>query len=160
MADDKEPTKRDLLEALTEALEKSNALLVEQGATLARTNLLVAEQAKAIEELRAREAPPLPSQIIPQPGPQKIPYAGLVRSKEACWIGHLRSAGEIFHHEVPCLWSDDPFEPVMQTGSDSDGNPTVVPHTDAPTPLPFHLRPRTVDVLAARAATPQRASEW
>lgn len=128
---DKEPTRQELAEALAKANER-------------------------IAQLETRPAAP-----APQPGPQKIPYSGYVRTKEACWIGHLRSAGEVFQHAVPCLWSDDPFEAVILTdGVDKDGNPNCKAHPEAPKPIPFHLRPRSVDALSERGNTPLRASEW
>lgn len=135
----KEPTRRELADALA----KAHALIEEQG--------------KIIAEMRA--APP---KVVPQPAIQAIPYKGYVRAKESCYIGFLRAAGDIFHHEVSCLWSDDPFEPVNVVGTRDDGQPVIEPWPEGkePQPLPFHLRPRTQDVLAARAASPRRASEW
>lgn len=132
---EKEPTRQELADALAKANE-----------TIAR--------------LEAAAAKPAPI-VVPQPGPQKVPYSGYVRAKEPCWIGHLRAAGEVFQHDAPCLWSDDPFEPViLLEGVDKDGNPNCRAHPEAPKPIPFHLRPRTVDALSERGNTPLRANEW
>lgn len=135
----KEPTRRELADALTKALST------------------IEEQGRLLAELRAK-----PAQVVPQPAVQAIPYKGHVRAKEACYIGFLRAAGDVFHHDVACLWSDDPFEPVNVVGTRDDGQPVIEPWPEGKEPqvLPFHLRPRTPDVLAARAATPRRASEW
>lgn len=137
----KEPTRKELAEALAKALS------------------VIEEQGKAIAELRAK---PQVMTAAPRPAPQAIPYKGYVRAREACYIGFLRGAGDIFAHETPCLWSDDPFEPVNVVGTRDDGQLVTEPWPEgkAPQPLPFHLRPRTHDALAAAAATPRRASEW
>lgn len=131
MAEEKEPSKRELIDALAKANE-------------------------AIAELRAAQVRTPP----PQPAPQARPYSGMVRAKEACYIDYLRKAGDVWHHETKCLWSDDPYEPVIVTGNRDDGTPIAEPHPEAPEPVPFHLRPRSADALAAIAATPQRADKW
>lgn len=156
-ADDKDPSQKDLLKALTEALNRSNSLASENAVALEEAKNLIAEQSKAIEELKAG---PKPVAIVPQPGPQKVPYKGLVRAKEACYIGSLRGPGEVWNHETDCLWSDDPFEPVIAKGTREDGSIIAETHPDAPTAVPFHLRPRSADALTLRAATPQTASQW
>lgn len=151
----REPTKREL----AEALEAERA----RGSEKDRQ---IAEQAAALEELRAQAArqaaPPRPGQThgTPKPGVQRMPYSGLVQATEPCQYGHLRAAGEIWHIDTDVLWSDDPFKPVIQTGQDRDGNPIVEPHPEAPTPLPFELRPRSADALASQSATPRRAADW
>lgn len=136
----KEPTRKELADALSKAMATIEA------------------QGKILEELRAKPAPA----VVPQPAVQATPYKGHVRAKEACYIGFLRAAGDVFHHDVPCLWSDDPFEPVNVVATRDDGQPVIEPWPEGKEPavLPFHLRPRTPDVLAARAASPRRASEW
>lgn len=145
MADEREPSRKDLADALAKANELNTRLA-------ARLD----EQDKTIAELKA--AKPV---VVPQPGVQKVPYSGYVRAKEPCHIGHLRAAGEVFQHDAPCLWSDDPFEPVIVLeGTDKDGQPNCKAHPEAPKPIPFHLRPRTVDALSERGNTPVRASEW
>lgn len=138
MADEKEPTKKDLLEAL----ERANAMLTLQGQT--------------IESLKAQ----VPVIAAPAAPVKKVPYKGLVRAKEACFIGSLRAPQDVWQHEAECLWSDDPYEPVIATGERDDGLPRVEPHPDAPKPIPFQLRPRSVDALSARGATPLTASQW
>lgn len=138
MAEEKEPSKKDLFEAL----ERANAMLALQG--------------KTIESLRA-QIPPAAAILAPV---TKVPYAGLVRAKEACFIGSLRKPDDVWHHETECMWSDDPYEPVIAVGVKDDGSPRVEPHPQAAKAVAFQLRPRTVDALSARGATPLTASQW
>ena len=134
MVDEREPTKKELLDALN----KANALIAD------------------LQALQALQAKPTaaPAPVV------KVPYQGLVHAKAACFIGSLRKEGESWVHEVDCLWSDDPFEPCIQTGERDDGSAITKRDPNAPKPVPFHLRPRTDAAMAARAATPQTAAEW
>lgn len=138
MADEKEPTRKELAEALEQAV----AMLASQG--------------RIIESLKA-QVPALAAPLAPV---TKVPYKGLVRAKEACFIGSLRAPGDVWHHESDCLWSDDPYEAVIANGTKDDGTPRAEPHPDTPAPVAFQLRPRTVDALSARGATPLTASQW
>jgi hypothetical protein len=131
MADDREPTRKELQDRLA-ALEAENATL---------------------------KAPP---KVVPQPGPQKVPYKGYVRALEACYVGFLRAKGDIFQHDVPCLWTDDPFEAVNVVGTRDNGEFVIEPWPEgkAPKVVPHRLRPRTQDVLAQRGSEILRAGEW
>lgn len=156
MPDPKEPTQRDLMMGLTEALNRSNELASQNAVALEEARSLIAAQAEAIEKLQSsplRTAPP-------QPALKKVPYKGLVRAKEACFIGSLRGPGDTWEHETECLWDDDPYEPCIVTSTRDDGKPNTEAHPDAPKAVPKELRPRTVDALSARGAKPLTASEW
>jgi hypothetical protein len=161
-----EPTKKDLLETLKDALERSNQLAADNAAALQEAKTTIEAQGKVIDDLiAAREtaatAASAPPKVVPQPGLQAIPYAGHVKVKEPCFIADtLRQPGDVFYHEVPALWEDDPFEPVVLKGTTDDGKHVTEPHPEAPKPLPFKLRPRSADELARRAAEPQTASKW
>jgi len=75
-----------------------------------------------------------------------VPYRGLVRATEDCATEHYHKAGEVFAIDLPCLWSDDPFVPVVQTGvrMNADGVEVPIYEVDpaAPKPNNFRLRPK------------------
>lgn len=152
----------EAITALTQALERSNEIIAQMGTALERANANQAEQAKAIADLQvlmaARPAAPATPKgqniVVP-----RVPYKGYVRAREACYIGSLRAAGDVFVVEVPGLWTDDPFEPVDLKGYDRDNRPICDPHPTAKQ-QPFHLRPRTSEALAALNSTPRKASDW
>jgi hypothetical protein len=160
-----EPTKQELIDQLAQAqtlIAQQNETLAKSNEALERTNRMLAEQAEAIAALKDVQAKQVqtPAQPTPRPGIQARPYKGTVRAKVGCFVGDsLRAEGEVFHHEVNALWSDDPFEPVLAT-TDQRGEVFHQPHPEAPEPLPFHLRPRTDAALAAQMAIPRKASEW
>jgi hypothetical protein len=139
----KEPTKSELAEALL------------------RANMLMAEQAKAIEELRA-EKPQSSSDEVqleilqllkelrgskPQSqhynGPEikKTAYDGYVRAIESCVVNVLfqdgdfhpvrYEKGDVFQVDVDQLWTDDPYEPVTLKGNDDSGKPVTVGNESA-----------------------------
>ena len=80
--------------------------------------------------------------------PNFVPYRGLARAKEKCATDGFHEPGDIFSVDVPCLWSDDPFEPIIMDGD------TAVPNPNAPDPVDFRFRQRVDDStqnLQARA---------
>lgn len=89
--------------------------------------------------------------------PKLVPYTGMVRATVDCCIDRHRLQGEVFRVEMPALWSDDPFEPVVVLETKEDGTLVVGPNKDAPAPVPFRYR-KVISV--AEDPTPRRASEY
>ncbi len=87
-----------------------------------------------------------------------VPYKGLVKATVLCCIGTQRQQGEVFEVDVPALWTDDPYEPVIVTGYLEDGiTPVTEPNPAAPTPLSFRDRKA---VSVAEDPTPRQASSY
>lgn len=134
----KKPQKNPLLERI-EQLEA--ALKVRDERPDAK---LAAELRMAKEDLAKLKAP-VPFVPVTGPGPKQIPYRGLVRALADCYIGAYHRQGEVFHVNVPALWSDDPYEAVTATGTNEIGQPIVEPALDA-VRIDQHFRPRSQDL--------------
>lgn len=130
---------------------------------LARSEALLARVTAAAETLE-RENAELKrlssAQVTPRPGLQARPYKGLVRAIVPCHYNFLHATGDIFEVDLPALWTDDPFVPVVITQTLPDGTQLTEENKDAPKPLPFELRPRSADVLSERSRQPMTADKW
>lgn len=139
----------DALEAKAAAptLSVQEAILERE---LANANAELKEKREALERARSRPG-------ISGPDVELIPYSGYVQATAPCCIDHRRDAGEVFHVNVPALWTDDPYVAVNIVGAFETGAPKTEPNLAAPTPINFRFRKV---VSAAEDPTPRRASEY
>lgn len=152
-------TRRELADALAEATRINKALAerverLEANQTPPGSEAaLRKELAEARELLASRSVAPLAK----VPDVKHVPYSGFVQASADCCIGHRRDAGEVFEVDVPALWTDDPYTPVVVTGYTDDGMPKTEPNRAAPTPIDFRFR-KVVSI--AEDPTPRRAAEY
>ena len=179
MAEEKEPSRDVTRRELAEALTRANELIAQQAVALeeVRGELKAMKDAPApggsvseavlrreLENTQAQLRDLTAAQSARRPGAQNItpvPYKGMVKARERCHIGHIREAGEVFYHEVPALWTDDPFEAVTVVRTSDTGEPVTEPNADAPTPIDFRFRN---SIEGFRAVTsdpnPRRAADF
>ena len=124
------------------------------------TPQMLRELAEARNFLSARTAVP----AKPLREVTRVPYKGLVQATRNCVYEHFHygpsenGAGDVFEVDLPALWTDDPFTPVVLVRMDDNGKPVTAPNPDAPTPIDFAFRPRTSEAMAAAEAQPRVAS--
>lgn len=172
MAEDekqRDVTRRELADALARANELNETLMARVEALEAKASaptlsvqeaILQRELQLAYAELkdksdlleRARSRPGQTGPDLPL-----VPYSGMVLVTAKCCIDHLREEGEVFHVSMPALYTDDPFVPVVITGSYEDGRPKTEPNPDAPVPIDFRFRKV---VSAALDPTPRKAASF
>jgi hypothetical protein len=152
-------TRRELADALAEAT-RINKALAERVEKLEANQIppvseaaLRKELAEARELLAARTVAPLKATAEVK----LVRYAGLVQATADCCMEHRHAAGEVFEVDVPALWTDDPYMPVIVTGYTDDGTPKTQPNAQAPTPIDFRFR-KVVSI--AEDPTPRRAAEY
>lgn len=152
---DKELTRSELAERLAAAEARANVAEGERDQLKASKD---AELAIAVAELAALK-PNAAAPIVALAGrPRKIPYKGMVQSKEPCVYEHKYEPGDVFAVDVPTLWSDDPYVPVIVTGYSEAGKPLTEVNPLAPPPVDFRFRPKSHDVL--NDPSPRRANEF
>jgi hypothetical protein len=153
---DKEPTRAELL-ALLEASEAQRRAVESERDQLKADQ--TAELAQAQAEL-ARLRPNAAQAVPPAQGsrPRLIPYKGMVQAKEPCVYDHKYETGQVFEVDVPALFTDDPYVPVVVQGHSESGTPLTEVNPLAPPPVDFRFRPRSHDVL--NDPTPRRANEF
>lgn len=170
MAD--EPTRKEL----NEQLATERAQNAEMSARLARleqqvaaipppetdAQRLVREKRLADAEAELAELRPGAARVLDKPkgpAPTLVPYKGWVRATKDCAYGCYRFGpdpdkgrqyGDVFEIDVPTLWSDDPWEPVIPSW-DEGGNLVQVKLRRDVTAVDYRFRPRAVDwgLLAA-----------
>jgi hypothetical protein len=114
-------------------------------------NRELGEKRALLEKARSRPA---------TPDVTLVPYSGLVKSTAVCCIDTKRDAGEVFHVDVPALWTDDPYVAVVIAGTQIvDGVEVPITEANPAAPVPINFRFRKV-VSAAEDPTPRRASEY
>jgi hypothetical protein len=128
------------------------ARAVKRAKKAAQEALIEQLQRQVAALISERKAPEAPKQV------EMVPYKGYVRAKQDCYINGRYYAGadrygtseaSVFEVDMPALWSDDPFEPVLITGyRDHDNSPIVAPNPSAPTPIDARLRQANRDVYA------------
>lgn len=83
-----------------------------------------------IDALRtAAAAGPAKQQKVVDP----VPYTGYVKAKEGCFAGEpcgRHDEGDVFLVNVPGLWTDDPFDPVIVVGQHVERDGAVVQITE------------------------------
>lgn len=139
----------DALEAKAQAPEVSvqEAILQRE---LANANAELKDKRELLEKARNRPGLSGPDVVM-------VPYSGYVQAIAACCIDTFHKEGEVFHVDVPALWTDDPYVPVLVTGTKEDGTPLTQPNLLAPVPINFRFRKV---VSAAEDPTPRRAAEY
>lgn len=157
MTEERELTRKELQEQLAAA----NAKLAEKPDVAA---LVAAEVAKALQQQGDARSAALQRQLDeanaelakrsvsgPAPvgaAPKYVPYKGYVQATEDCHSGGFYrkgpkegDPGDIFDVDVPVLWSDDPYKPVLLKFTDL-GVRFAVDHPDPPPRIDFRFRPR------------------
>jgi hypothetical protein len=136
------PAKSDSTQAL---LDRITALEAQLSAPRGDAKL-AGELRKAQEELATLKAP-APVFVPPTgPAPRLVPYIGLVKALADCHIGQYRHTGDVFQVEMPALWTDDPFVPVVITGHTEEGKPITEANPMAPPQIDFRFRTSTADM--------------
>lgn len=144
----KQPDLSALLERLDRQQREIDRLNAAYSPNTAPTSADFSRLQATIEEL-GNMHPNASRKLARPPGtPNFVPYRGLVRAKEKCATDGFHEPGDIFSVDVPCLWSDDPFEPIVMDGD------VAIPNPGAPDPVDFRFRQRVDDStqnLQARA---------
>ncbi|SRR5579884_2243591 len=152
---EKEPTRAELAEQLAMLEARVKAAEQERDTLKAGRD---AELNKALAELQSLRPNAAAAVSAPQGRPQKVPYKGMVQAKEPCVYDRKYETGDVFAVDLPALWSDDPFVPVVVTGYSDTGKPLTEPNTLAPPAVDFRFRPKSHEVL--NDPTPRRANEY
>lgn len=158
---------KSALDKALELIERQNAALKASEARIAALEAsqpspaMLRELAEARSFLSSRAAP-----VHAQPTRQvtRVPYKGLVQATKNCVTDHFHlgpsenGPGDVFEVDLPALWTDDPFVPVVLVRMDDNGKPVTAPNPDAPQPIDFQFRPRTSEAMAQADAQPRIAS--
>lgn len=153
---DKEPTRAELAELLAASEARASAAETERDELKLSKAFELAKAQRELAALRPQAA------VALQPAlgirPQLIPYKGMMQAKEPCVYDHKHEAGEVFQVDLPALWTDDPFFPVIVNGFSESGKPLTEVNPLAPPPVDFRFRPKSHDVL--NDPSPRRANEY
>lgn len=135
-----ELTRKQLQEQL-DAANAQLAALKAQPAAAPSDEKLERDLAAARAELASIKAA-APAGAPLGPAPRYIPYRGKVQATEDCHIGgrfrmgplnpnNGSGKGDVFEVDVPVLWSDDPYVPVIASEETAPGVYKVEPHPTA-----------------------------
>jgi hypothetical protein len=145
----KKPGGENSLLARLEALEKAAASKDARIAELEAANVKIQEAAQDLGKAQVAD-------LTPPPGEARlIPYKGAVKAIFECFVGQFYKAGSVFFVDVPVLWTDDPYVPVLVTGQNEDGEHLTEANPLAPTPVDYRFRLRSHDVLSMADSQPQ-----
>ena len=89
--------------------------------------------------------------------PKLVPYKGLAKASEDCFVTQIQHEGDVFEVDVSALWTDDPFVAVVIVGYQESGKPITEPNKAAPAQIDFRFRPKGLTLIDA---TPMRASQY
>lgn len=148
------PSKREMLEMFNALKAEVGELRAENAALKAGPSDAVKAQLAAAEAELARLRLPPTANAPPIQGkaPALIPYKGWVQATEDCHIGGAFrkgptgkgksfEAGDVFEVDMPVLWTDDPFVPVVLEGyTEETMRPITSPNKDAPQRVDFRFR--------------------
>jgi len=156
---------------LQAALDKANADLVAARAEIDKPNPLLQAELERTQLELAKLKPAAAGKPVGEM-PKKVPYKGMVQATEDCNYEGYRngpkfyndkdgkrvnvSDGDIFAVDVPALWSDDPYVPVLLKMTEA-GQKYSVPNPDAPVRIDFRFRPR---VSVSTDIAPLRAGQY
>ena len=153
-------TKEQLANALAQIEEMKRRQPAPQAPEDASMKARLADALRELDALRAERTVRPPTTDAKGTKVKPRPYRGHVQAVETCWAGHPvkgpRQEGDVFEVDLPALYNDDPFVPVVVIGTTESGRPIVKPHAEAVV-ADFLDRPQ---VRVSTDLPPLRASQF